>query len=270
MMSPFYKVIEAAIADIEAHGYDSTSRIDGWITRIEQSAMMSSAPDHIVQESLNRMLQGIYSRMIDRGGIAATHKGISRFTIEQLRPKLRSELERRILASADLIKINRRQMISETVQRFSGWSTSIPKGGSRAVDKMDVKKNLRKSFSALPYEERRVMIDQGHKLTSELSNIIALDGGAIAAVWHSHFRQVGYNARKDHRERDSQVFAIRGNWAIVKGLMKKGPAGYTDEITKPGEEIFCRCQYSYLYNLRDLPDDMLTVKGEESLAAART
>lgn len=267
-MATFYETITAAIADIEANGFDSTQRIDAWMARIEQAARTSATPEHIVQESLNRMMQGIYTRMIERGGIAKVHKGISRFTIDRLKPKLRSELDRRMMASAQLIKLNRKQMIDQTLKRFSGWATSVPKGGSRAVDTMDVKANIKKSFSAQPYEVRRVMIDQGAKLTSDLSNIIAVDGGAIAAEWNSHFRVSGYDYRPDHKERDSRVYAIRGSWAMTAGLMNKG-AGYTDEMTRPGEEVFCKCGYTYLYSLRDLPPEMLTFKGEKSLEAAR-
>jgi hypothetical protein len=53
------------------------------------------------------------------------------------------------------------------------------------------------------------------------------------------------------------------------GLMNKG-AGYTDEMTKPGEEVFCRCAMQFVYALRDLPPEMLTHKGETALATAQT
>jgi hypothetical protein len=237
-MDSFYRTIEAAIADITEHGFDSAARIDRWITQIEQAALQSALPDHAVQETVSRAMHGIYARMADGGGYTKIHKGISRFTINQLKPKLRAELDRRIMASAELIKLNRKQMIAQTVQRLSGWATSIPPGGSRAVDKSEVKASLKKSFSALPYEERRVLIDQSHKLVSELNNIIAVDGGAIAGIWHSHFRQAGYNYRPDHRARDGKTYAIRNSWAMRAGLMNKGD-GYTDEMTKPGEEVFC-------------------------------
>jgi hypothetical protein len=264
----FYQTISDAIRDIEQYGYDSQSRIDLWITKIELAAKQDSTPESVVQSALSRMLQGIYGKLIDRGEIAKIHKGVSRFTIQKLSPKLRGELDRRIMASAQLIKLNRKQMIAQTIQRFSGWATSIPKGGSRAVDTMAVKANIKKSFSALPYEERRVMIDQGHKFTSELSDIIAVDGGAIAAEWNSHWRQPGYNYDPDHKKLDEKVFAIRGSWAIDKGLINKG-AGYTDEIVRPAERPYCRCKYVYLYALRDLPDSMLTQKGAKALEAAR-
>ena len=98
-----------------------------------------------------------------------------------------------------------------------------------------------------------------------INNLIAVEGGAIAARWHSKWRQPGYQYREDHKERDGKIWAIRGNWAIEKGLMKPGPNGYTDEITMVNEEPFCDCSYVYLYTLRALPDTMLTAKGLKAI-----
>jgi hypothetical protein len=46
--------------------------------------------------------------------------------------------------------------------------------------------------------------------------------------------------------------------------MNKGE-GYTDEMSTPGEEVYCRCAYVYIYSLRKLPDEMLTIKGKNLL-----
>lgn len=99
--------------------------------------------------------------------------------------------------------------------------------------------------------------------------IDAKAGGAIAAIWHSHWRQDGYEYRKSHKARDEKVFVMRGNWALEKGLMKLAGRKYTDEITSPGEEEGCRCYYQYLYSLRDLPEEMLSTKGKEELERVR-
>ena len=267
-MANFYDTITEAIRDIEAHGFDSEQRITRWIGLIEQAAKDSMMPEHVVNQALSGMMQGIYKKMIERAGIMKMHKGISRFTIDRLSPKLRNELDRRIMASAQLIKLNRQQAIAQTIQRFSGWASSIPAGGSKAVDVMDVKANLKKSFSAQTYEYRRVAIDQGHKLVASLNEIIAVDGGAIAGEWNSHWRQKNYSFRPDHKARDGKVYAIRGNWALEKGLMTKG-AGYYDDMTAAGEEPFCRCSITWIHNLRDLPESMLTAKGEKAIEAAR-
>lgn len=160
-------------------------------------------------------------------------------------------------------------MLQKVEQRFSGWASSVPEGGSKAVSLSEVKESVGKPLKQLPFEERRVMIDQGAKFASTLNDIIANDNGAIAAVWHSHWRRAGYNYRKDHKERDMHVYTIRGNWALEKGLMKPNDAGYTDRITQPAEEPFCQCNYQYIYNLRDLPEEMLTQKGRDELARVR-
>ena len=265
----FYEIITAAIKDFEANGFDSQQRLEYWTNEIRKSCGRAMITTEQLQALLNSEMHGIYTKQIEKGGALKLHSGISRFTIDKLKPKLHRELDRRIMASANLIKLNREASIQRTLQRFSGWATSIPAGGSKAVDKPEVKANLRKALAQLPFEERRVIIDQGHKFVAELNNIIATDGGAIAMKWHSHFRQPGYNYRPDHKERDSLIYLIRDSWAREQGLVKPGKAGYSDQITKPAEEPFCRCFATYIYNPASLPDDMLTVKGKKSLAAAK-
>lgn len=262
----FYDVLTAAVSDFTANGYDSIERLAYWVREIREAAIRSMVSPHVLEESLGRTFRGIYRSKIDRGGILAQHEGIPRFTLERVAPRLRRELDRRILASADLIKLNRQAAIEKTVQRFSGWASSISPGGSDAVNKIEVKSDIRKSLGALPFEERRVNVDQSHKFVANLSNILGTDGGAIALRWRSHFRQPGYNFREDHKERDEKIYLLRGNWAQEKGLVKPGPAGYYDEITAVGEEVFCRCYAVYLHSLRLLPADMLTAKGREELA----
>jgi len=269
MAQSFFEIVTDAIREFTEHGFDSVERLTHWTDRIKRAAVDSMTPPHILEDALNKSLQGVYKRLIDDGQIVKVHVGISRFTVDRLKPKLRTELDRRLMVSRGLIKLNQQQMIEKTTQRFAGWASSIPVGGSRAVDTKDVKDNIRKALTSLPFEERRCIIDQSAKFVSSLNDIIATDGGAIAGRWNSMWRRRGYSYREDHKERDQKVFAIRGNWALEKGLMKVGPAGYTDQITKPAEEVFCGCFYQFLYNIRDLPDDMITAKGREARAEAR-
>ena len=265
----FYETVTAAVNDITEHGYDTQERVDFWLREIAAAAARDLTPEHSMRETLNRSIALVYKRLVDNGGIVQYNPGVSRLTIDRVKPMLRGELDRRIMASANLIKLNRKAAIEKTLQRFSGWSTSIPKGGSAVVDKRDVKDNIRKSLAQLPYEERRVLIDQGHKFTAALSEVLAVNSDAIAGEWHSHWKQLNYNYREDHKERDLKIYAVRGNWAMQKGLMKAGDAGFTDEITRAGEEVSCRCFYRWIYNLRDLPQDMLTLKGKSELARIR-
>lgn len=267
-MASFYEVLTEAINDIVEHGFDDLKRVEDWLDKIRKAAKETMISDRFLEELLKRKFGSIFNRQVEQEAILKVFPGVSKFTLENVKPKLRDELDRRIMNSATLIKLNRDASIERTLQRFQGWATSIPAGGTKVADKNDVKANVKKALAQLPFEERRVIIDQGHKFTSELSSILAEDANAIAGVWHSHWKQSGYDYRKDHKERDEKVYAIRDNWAIKKGLMNKG-AGYTDEMTKPGEEVYCRCFMKYIFNVRDLPKEMLTKKGAEELEAVR-
>jgi hypothetical protein len=256
-----YKVLSEATADLLKHGYDNEQRLTYWIARIKAAIASSLVPESVVEASVRRVLGKVYDQQVTKGAIFKKNPGVERFTIEQLKPAMRQELDKRILAGVNLIKLNRKRSVDTTLQRFSGWATSIPAGGTKAQSKSEETTKLRKSFRSLPFEDRRVAIDQGHKLASAINEIVATGNNAIAVEWHSHWRQPGYNYRKDHKERDEQIYLIRPSWALEKGLVKVGKAGYYDEITKPAEEVFCRCYAVFIYNLTEMPLDMLTKKG---------
>lgn len=264
-----YETITAAVADLTRHGYDSQKRVDEWMAKIEAAARRSLTSPTKLEQLLRDTLKAEYARLVDRDHVARLHPGVSRFTLREVKPKLRAELDRRIMTSASLIKLNRDQSIDKTLQRFQGWATSVPAGGSKVTDRREVKYDVGKALKQLPFEERRVIIDQGHKLTASINDVIAQDGGAIAMRWHSHWRELNYNYRKDHKERDAKVYLIRNSWAHEKGYVKPGEAGYLDEITQPAEEPFCRCFGTYIYSVKRLPEDMVTQKGRDAMEAAR-
>ncbi|KGC15560.1 hypothetical protein DM48_366 [Burkholderia gladioli] len=268
MAESFYSVVTDAIRDFEENGFDSAERLQYWVERIRSAAVASMTPESVLNETLTRTLQGVYKKMIDGGQIIRTHSGVSRFTVDRLKPQLRAELDRRMMVSRSLIKLNREQMVEKTVQRFAGWASSIPAGGSRAIEVKEVKDNLRKALTSLPFEERRVHIDQTAKFTAALNEIVAVDSGAIAVQWNIR-HSAGYHNRPDHKEREGKIYLLRSSWAKDKGLVKPGPAGYYDDVTSFGEEVFCSCFGRWLYSLRDLPPEMLTQAGEKALAEAK-
>jgi len=260
-----YDVLTEAISVFSDKGFDSAARMEQWQIRLRRAAEAEAGSIKGADEIIRRHLDGIFKQQIGQGGILRHHTGVTKFDLTRVNGKLHAELERRIVANAGLIKLNRDEAISRTLRRMTGWMSSVPKGGSEAIDKRKIKAEIAKPLKQLPYEERRVAIDQGHKMVASLSEIVAKDNNAIAVMWKSHYRQAGYNYRKDHKERDGKVYMLKGNWAQEKGLVKVGPDGYYDDITAVGEEPFCRCYAKWLYNLRSLPEGMLTVKGREAL-----
>ncbi len=265
----FHEVLTDVVQEFAEYGYSDPRKADEWIAKLRAALIAELPSADKLEQTVKAALRAVYRRRVEQGAALGMHPGVSRFTLDRIAPYLRDDLDRRILASADLIRLNRQRAIEQTIQRAAGWMTSVPAGGSRAIDKREVKATLSKPFRSMSYEERRVVIDQGHKLARSIDATIALQTGAIAMEWRSHWKQAGYDYREDHKERDKKIYAIRGNWAMEKGLMNKG-AGYTDEMTQPGQEVFCRCWGRYLNNLRDLPDSMLTAKGRAVLSETRT
>ena len=269
MTPPFDQVLSEAISDFEEFGFDDEERLTRWENRLIEAMGLSATQRKRMEDQLRLHLKSTFERLVKGPQVLKVHPGVARFTLTNLNPSLHAELERRTHASAQLIRLNREQAIAKTLQRFSGWATSIPAGGSPDVDKRKLKREFAKPLRSLPFQERRVLIDQGHKLNASISAAIASDGGAIAAKWFSHWRQANYNYREDHKDRDGRVYLIRDSWAHKAGLVKPGDYGWSDDITQPGEEVFCRCKFIYLFHLRQLPEDMLTKKGAEELKRVR-
>ena len=265
----FYEILTEAVNDMLANGYDSVERVAYWQQRlaeaVDQILMSGAEIDQLLRETLAQA----YHRDIEQGQILSRHPGVGRFTIDMIKPELHAELDRRIMAARDLITLNKVQAQEQTQRRFAGWATSIPNGGAKYADRRTEKKRIKKAIGQLPYEQRRVLIDQGLKLNASISEVIAHGGGAIAVIWRSHWRQPGYNARIDHKERDQKVFLLKKSWAKEAGLVKPGDAGYYEDVTAFAQEVNCRCFGIWIYSLGALPDNMVTEKGRAMLKAGR-
>lgn len=263
----FNELLREAMADFELRGYDSAERLEYWERRLRQAAQDSLIPEQQMEHMLREALAQVYRREVEKAGVLRRHPGIKRHVLDRVKPHLRDILTRRIMASAQLIKLNRSQEIDATMRRFAGWATSVPVGGTDQTGRDEARK-IRKTLAGLSFRERRVMIDQGHKLVANVSAVVAQGGGAIAGVWRSHWKQANYDYREDHKERDGTLYVVPDSWALQQGLIKLAGRQYTDAVTQPGEEVFCRCWYKWIYNLRDLPEEMLTQKGKDALVAA--
>lgn len=265
----FYEVLTAAITDLMDHGFDSSQRVEEWVRKLEVAARSSLVPEGILVREVRSVLTRTYQRTVEGGLLLKRHPEIGAFTIERVKPKLRAELDRRILGSASLIKLNREQAIQQTLQRFAGWATSIPIGGTESEKRGEVKETVKRGIAGLGFTERRVVVDQGHKLVASLSEIVAVDEGAIGGFWRHVKEGGGYQARPEHEARDGKLYLLRDSWAMAKGYIRKGSAPYYDTVDAVGQKVFCRCWMSWIFALRDLPPECLTKRGEEALVDAR-
>lgn len=99
--------------------------------------------------------------------------------------------------------------------------------------------------------------------------------GAIAVKWDAQVHHVKQEMQawademccqvRGHKERDGTLYAIKGNWALQKGLMTEG-AGVVDlDEESLFEDEECICCFRYKQGLRSLPYSMLTEKGKQAL-----
>ena len=258
------EVLAEAVRHFSTHGYTEASDLDYWMAHIRAALLEREAKKKPPTQMAEAALKGVYAKTLR--GAAKYHKGVERYTIESVAPRLRPLLTARIMASADLIKLNREQALETTLHRFAGWASSQPPGGGPGAG--EARKHIGKRLQQATYEERRMLIDQGHKLVAAVNQTVAEGSGAIAAQWH-HVHQANYDARPAHVARDDKVFLIRDSWAHSEGLVKPNKNGYTDQIEGAAELPFCRCFYTYLYSLSRLPDDMLTEKGRKVMEQTR-
>jgi hypothetical protein len=157
------------------------------------------------------------------------------------------------------------------VQQFEGllWEFlgKIPTDGTKDKSIRSQISAIKRELRALPNWSDLFAIYKQNSFTTEIEHVFALEGGAIAAVWHySQADEEGeFQKTYDHRERDHRVYAVRANWAMEKGLMQGGPFDNLEEITLPQLEVGCGCYLRYVYTLRELPEVMLTEKGRAEL-----
>jgi hypothetical protein len=154
------------------------------------------------------------------------------------------------------------ERINEFTDLLMDFLKQVPAGGSKDKLIKDVITEIKQELRYL--EKWTKPFGSIFSFQAEVENIFAVEGGAIAAKWAERLTP-GNEFEHDHSDRNGQIYLIRGNWALEKGLIKVGSNGFTDEITQPSEELGCPCRWIYRFSLRDLPDELLTEKGRSSI-----
>jgi hypothetical protein len=183
---------------------------------------------------------------------------------EELVPKTLQEIEveaKRKKLNPNLIPKMRKKPVYETkFFRKKLPSTGIPKYERRDFEKES--KKIEEPVQSLRFKERRVAIDQGHKLNAAIAEVTAYSNNAIGFTWRHHFSK---NPRPDHEELDGVVLLFKNSWAVVQGLVKAGKGGWAEDLGfRPAQEINCRCTGDYITSLRELyrrAPECLTKKG---------
>ena len=164
------------------------------------------------------------------------------------------------------------QQLDELHSRLDEFLGQVPSGGTKD-------KAVKSKITELKQEIRHFVkwyklfnVYKAQSLASEIQYIFSLQGNPLAAIWlYNRIDEQGeYRKTYDHKIQDGNFYAVQGNWAIEKGLMRVGPHGYINDSSRPAQEIGCMCRLQWVYNLRDLPGDLLTTKGQSVLERTRS
>jgi hypothetical protein len=167
-------------------------------------------------------------------------------------------------SQADSYLNDRIGRVQAMLREFLG---QVPSGGTNDKAIKSRIAEIKKELRSLAKWDRLFYTYKARSLPAEIEYIFMLAGNPLAAIWqYSDLdAQAEYQKTYDHQQRDGHVYAVRGNWAIEKGLMKVGPAGYLDAVSRPGQELGCMCSLRWVAGVRRLPGDMITDKGRSEL-----
>ena len=241
-------------------GFTSPASVNDWLQRLSAAAE-TSLDTSMAHARVEKALAGAFYRALGTGRLIKKNKGyVDKLYISQLEPKLYDELERRMFASRALLDGEKKIAMERIHQRFLGIATA-------GANPKAVEENVRaitKAERDAKAHARMVAVDQSSKLMNMMDEVIAEDGGSIGGFWDATW-EIERKHRPEHAARHRKWYPRRACWADDKGLLKRG-AGYMDEHDMPGVLINCRCEYHYVYDLEDVPQEFLTAKGRVEAA----
>lgn len=209
------------------------------------------------------------------------HKGITKTSLNDLKPKFRKEIEDRVKISFNLMKNQEEELKQKIASRFINWVT---------IDSKDVRGNTTSKQSLLNFLDfakengiaedhaKFILKDQTRKMIASLDDLVAKENNAIGGIWHNRGdrRVVGNpqgiyphsetKAHGNHWDREGKFYVFKDSWAYQKGYVK-GELYDNLEDGGVGVAIGCRCRLEFIYDLRDVPYENLTQRGRELISA---
>jgi hypothetical protein len=253
-MAAFDKLLREAVKHFSKFGFTSPADVNDWTTRLNAAAESALDVD-TAKAKVERALAGSFTRALGRGRLQGRKGQVSKLSMDQLEPKLRGELEKRLYAAREAVDGAHRQALEKVQNRFLGLATAGAKPGAAREHAKPITKAIRDARA----QERMTAVDQTMKLMRTMDEVVAADSGSIGGYWDATWDIVRKH-RPEHAARHGLFYVRRGSWADSQGLVSH-PEGFMDEFDMPGVLINCQCEYHYVYDLSDAPPEALTAKG---------
>lgn len=211
-------------------------------------------------------------------GFKRNNKGLRGWRLYKLKDQLRKAMRERITNSLLLIKTQNSSRMQTLHSRFLNWLLSPQETRESLRSAMQVGELVSKKDKHF----KMILADQTRKMISNFDNIVAEEYKAIGFYWKTRRddRVVGKPGGKnpkgnkkheDHYHRQDKFYFFHNNWAVEKRLVdtKHKDFAWADfEDGMPGQPINCRCYAYNVYELEDIPPQLLTEKGKRNLDSA--
>lgn len=190
--------------------------------------------------------------------------------LNDLKPKVANELKKRTEFSLNLITQTNEKHKAILKERLFGILSNNTDVSPEAMAKA---LNIDSEAKKVIKHQQSIINDQTTKFEATLSRIEAEMGGAFAFTWRTRFDLAvvgnpqgkypnGNALHGDHYAREKQVYfmkdAFPNSWVYKYDLVKINALKWDDfKDGLPGMPINCRCWANYIYDLRELPADIL-------------
>ncbi|NNM98724.1 MAG: hypothetical protein HKL91_02865 [Candidatus Eremiobacteraeota bacterium] len=154
--------------------------------------------------------------------------------------------------------------IGQLQAMLKAFLDKVPNGGTNEKTIKSKIAEIKSDLRSLAKWDRLFYTYKATSFHDEIEYIFMLaKDDPVAAIWEYCYldEQGEYQQTYNHKKRHGRVYAVRGSWAIEQGFIKVGPAGYLDEISRPGQEVGCMCSLQWVMSPRDLPREMLAESG---------
>lgn len=197
------------------------------------------------------------------------NKVVDSENFDQLLPILNSIREKVEVKYKEQIYIYYKQSFDDFMNSVLSFVSKLQKQRITLKDSKNDIQNLGQDFRTFLRWSRTFNVLKASCFSSALSNEFSINSGAIGAEWHysPQDEQMDY-PNFAHLDYDKKVYIIRGCWADKKGFFNPDVT-YLDEVSSKFLDLGCSCSLVFLYNIRDIPDAMLSGTGRQSLAEAR-
>lgn len=164
------------------------------------------------------------------------------------------------------------QQLSELNFILNDFLEKIPIGGTKDKKIKSHIALIKKELRQIVRWEKQFYVYKASAFLAEVKYIFSLQEGPIAAVWRYSWldEQGEYRKNYDHKILNGKIYAVRDNWAMKEGLMISSEKEFVGDIVRPAQEVGCMCNLQWIYNLRQLPNEMMTQKGRSELERVRT